>query len=609
MKTALFLLVSMLTCFPAVAAEQGAKTVHALSLTGEPKYEDGFTQVDYANVNAPKGGHVRMAVAPGTFDSLNPYIVKGTSASGMSLVYETLMDSPFDDISAEYGLIADRATVPNDQSWVAFSLNPKARWHDGVPITPEDVVFSFETIIAHGSPRYQFYYRNVVKAEVVGERSVRFTFDQAGNRELPQIMGQLPILPKHFWKDRDFGQPSLDKPLGSGPYRVGEVKPGRSLSMERVTDYWGADLPLRRGQYNFDEISWEYYRDNQIALEALKAGEYDFRMESSSKDWATEYDFPARKRGDFVTEEIAHSRPTGMQGFVFNTRQAVFKDVNVRKALSYAFDFEWTNKTLFYGQYTRTQSYFSNSALASSGLPSEAELALLEPFRDQLPAAVFTEEFQAPATNGDGHNRTNLRKAAMLLRQAGWRIQNGVLVNSDTGAPLKFEILLVSPAFERIVGPMIDNLKILGVQASIRLVDAAQYEARLEAKEYDMIVYSWGQSQSPGNEQRNYWGSETMDAPGSRNFAGISSPVTDELINKIIFAEDRASLVTATHALDRVLLHMHYVIPQHHTRTFRVGYWNRFSRPEIMPAFHHGFPYSWWLDAGKDAQLSGNKEQ
>jgi microcin C transport system substrate-binding protein len=608
MKTAFSLLVSMLICFSAVAAEPGAKTTNALSLTGVPKYGANFQHVDYVNVKAPKGGHVRMAVAPGTFDSLNPYIVQGTAASGMGFVYETLMDSPLDDISAEYALIAKSVTVPDDQSWVEFSLDPRARWHDGVPISAEDVVFSFETIMEHGSPRYQFYYRNVVKAEKTGERTVRFTFDQAGNRELPQIMGQLPVLPKHFWKDRDFGQPSLEKPLGSGPYRVGEVKPGRSLSMERVADYWGTDLPLRRGQFNFDTISWEYYRDSQIALEALKAGEYDFRMESSSKDWATEYGFPARVRGDFIAEEIAHSRPTGMQGFVFNTRQAVFKDRAVREALSQAFDFEWTNKVLFYGQYTRTQSYFSNSALASSGLPSPEELALLEPFRDQLPDEVFTTPFQAPKTDGAGNNRANLRKAAMLLRKAGWVIEDGILVNKASGQPLKFEIMLVSPAFERVVGPMIENLKILGVQATMRLVDAAQYEARLEAKEYDMIVYPWGQSQSPGNEQRNYWGSVTMDEPGSRNFAGINNPVIDVLIDKIIFAPDRAALVTATHALDRVLLHMHYVIPQHHTRTFRVGYWDRFSRPAITPDYHHGFPYTWWIDAAKDKALSGKKE-
>jgi microcin C transport system substrate-binding protein len=608
MKTAFILVLSVMLASSAVAAETGHKTVHALSLTGAPKYGPDFTHVDYANIDAPKGGHVRLGVAPGTFDSLNPYIVKGTAASGMSLLYENLMDSTFDDISAEYALIAESVTVPDDQSWVEFSIDPRARWHDGVAITPEDIVFSFETLMEHGSPRYQFYYRNVVKAEKTGERTVKFTFDQAGNRELPQITGQLPVLPKHYWQNRDFGQPSLEPPLGSGPYKVGNVKPGRSLTMERVKDYWGKDLPTRRGQYNFDKISWEYYRDSKIAIEALKAGEYDFRSETSSKDWATEYSFPAQARGDFIAEEIAHTRPTGMQGFIFNTRKAVFKDRAVREALTYAFDFEWTNKTLFYGQYTRTQSYFSNSELASSGLPSPEELALLEPFRDQLPAAVFTDVYEAPKTDGSGNNRTNLRRAALLLRKAGWTVKDGVLVD-QAGVPLTFEILLVQPAFERVVAPMIDNLKILGVQASIRVVDAAQYEARLDAKDFDMIVYSWMQSLSPGNEQRNYWGSVTMDETGSRNQAGVNHPVVDALIDAIIYAPDRASLVVATQALDRVLLHMHYVIPQHHTRTFRVGYWNRFDRPAVSASYHHGFPITWWIDAEKDAKLRDAKGQ
>jgi len=606
MKTAFSLVLSLLLVSTALAEEVGQKTVHALSLTGEPKYGPDFTHVDYANVDAPKGGHVRLGVAPGTFDSLNPYIVMGTAASGMGLLYETLMDSTFDDISAEYALVADSVTVPDDHSWVEFTIDPRARWHDGVAITPEDIIFSFTTLMEHGSPRYQFYYRNVVKAEKTGDRSVKFTFDQAGNRELPQITGQLPVLPKHYWQDRDFSQPTLDPPLGSGPYKISDVKPGRSLTLERVKDYWGKDLPTRRGQYNFDKISWEYYRDSKIAIEALKAGEYDFRSETSSKDWATEYSFPAQIKGDFITEEIAHTRPTGMQGFVFNTRKAIFKDRAVREALSYAFDFEWTNKTLFYGQYTRTQSFFSNSELASSGLPSPEELALLEPFRDQLPDAVFTEAYEAPKTDGSGNNRMNLRRAAILLREAGWSIKEGVLVNKQ-GVPLTFEILLVQPAFERVVAPLVANLKILGVQASIRVVDSAQYEARLEAKDFDMIVYSWMQSLSPGNEQRNYWGSVTMDQVGSRNQAGIDHPAIDALIDTIIYAPDRASLVTATHALDRILLHMHYVIPQHHTRTFRVGYWDRFGRPAKSASYHHGFPYTWWIDPEKDAKLRDAK--
>jgi microcin C transport system substrate-binding protein len=612
MKTAFSLVLSVLLASTAFAEEipasVGQKTVHAWGLAGEPKYGPDFTNLDYVNVDAPKGGHVRLGIV-GTFDSLNPYIITGSPASGLSLVNETLMDRAWDDLSADYALVAESMTFPDDHSWVEFTLNAKAQWHDGVPITPEDVVYSFDVIMEFGMPRYQFYYRNIVKAEKTGDRTVKFTFDQAGNRELPQIVSELPLLAKHYWEGRDFNKPTLDPPLGNGPYRIVEVKPGRSLTLERVPDYWAADLPLQKGQFNFDLISWEYYRDETVAIEALKSGEYDFRSENSAKAWATEYDFDARKNGDFLAENIAHSRPSPTQGFIFNTRRDIFADRRVRQALAYAFDFEWSNKSLFYGQYMRTDSYFENSELASSGLPSEEELVLLQPFRNQLPDEVFTQIYAPPTTDGSGNNRANLRKAVLLLRQAGWRVNDGVLVNSSTDEPFVFEVLLVQPSFERVVGPFIDNLKVLGIQATIRIVDPAQYEARMESKDFDMISGGWGQSISPGNEQRNYWGSGTKDSPGSRNFAGIDEPPIDALIDKIIYAPDRTSLITATHALDRILLNKHYIIPLYHNRSFRLGYWNRFGRPETMPAFHHGFPYTWWIDPEKDAKLQDAKGQ
>ena len=605
MKHALFAL-TLLGFLPATAMAEApvtVKTVHALSLVGEPEYGPDFTHFDFANPDAPKGGQARMSTV-GAFDSLNPFIIAGVPAGLVgALVYEPLLADSIGEMSAEYALLAESITYPSDFSWVEFTLNEKARWHDGKPVTVEDVIFSFNLLTTKGSPRFIFYYGNVIEAEKTGDRTIKFTFDQAGNRELPLIMGQLPILPKHYWEDRDFERPSLDIPLGSGPYKVVDVKPGRSVTIERVEDYWGKDLPLNVGMHNFDRITLEYFLDQTVALEGFKRNAYDFRSENTAKRWATEYDFPAIKDGRVIQEVMKHERPTGMQAFVFNTRRAKFKDPKVREAIAYAYDFEWTNKTLFYGQYARTESYFSNSELASSGLPSEVELAVLEPFKDQVPEAVFTLPYKAPKSDGSGNNRGNLRTAAMLLRDAGWVAQKGILTHKDSGETLSFEILLVSPDFERIVLPFVDSLKRLGIDASVRVVDVAQYQARVDNFDFDMIVDAIGQSTSPGNEQRDFWGSQTANEPGSRNRIGVNDPVVDALIEKIIFAPDRQSLVTATRALDRVLLHSHYVIPQHHTRDFRLAYWNKFGRPEMMPKVHHGFPHIWWIDPEKEAAL------
>ncbi|MGH6945025.1 MAG: extracellular solute-binding protein, partial [Geminicoccaceae bacterium] len=555
---------------------------------------------DYANPDAPKGGTVTFP-GIGTFDNLNPFILKGTTATGMGLVFDTLTTASLDEPFSEYGLVAKSVEIPEDRSYVIYTLRPEARWQDGTPITVEDVIWTLETLKTKGHPFYRAYYANIVKAEKVGEHRVKMIFDGKMNRELPLIAGQMPVLPKHYYEKVEFDKTTLTPPLGSGPYRVKRVDPGRTIVFERDPDYWGADLPVNRGRNNFDEVRYEYYRDASVALQAFKAGDYDIQVENNSKNWATAYTGPAIDQGLIVREEIPNERGTGMQGFVFNTRRDIFQDPKVRAALAYAFDFEWTNENLFYGQYQRTESYFSNSELASSGLPSEAELKLLEPYRDQLPEEVFTEEYQAPSTKGTDL-RHNLRTALEMLQGAGWEVQGGRLVNKETGRPLIFEILLVSPAFERIVGPFVQNLKRLGIQATMRTVDTAQYQNRIDDFEFDMVVATWGESQSPGNEQRDFWGSKAADTPGSRNLAGIKSEVVDALVDKVIRAPTRAALVTATHALDRVLLWGHYVIPHWHITYDRIAYWNKFSRPKVDAKYGPDL-FTWWVDPVKLATL------
>jgi microcin C transport system substrate-binding protein len=598
------LAVTLALIMPSWAQAQDVAPAHGVAMHGDLKYGPDFEHFDYVNPNAPKGGTVTFA-SIGTFDTLNPFIIKGTSADGLGFLFETLTVQSEDEPFSEYGLLAESIEMPEDRSWVAFTLRPEARWHDGRPVTVEDVIFSFDTLKEKGLPFYRAYYRNVIKAEAAGERRVKFTFEQTTNRELPLILGQLPILPKHYYENVEFEKTTLQPPLGSGPYRIKSLEPGRRIVYERAKDYWGADLPVSRGFYNFDEIRYEYYRDANVALEAFKAGGYDIRVENTSKFWATAYSGPMFEAGWIAKEEIPHELGTGMQGFVFNTRRAMFQDPRVRQALAYAFDFEWTNRTIMYGQYDRTESYFSNTELAAEGLPSEAELELLEPFRDQLPEAVFTEVYQAPSSEGEGGVRQNLRTALGLLREAGWSVEGGRLVNAE-GQPFRFEILLNGPSFERHTLPFIRNLERLGIQATVRAIDPAQYQNRLDEFDFDMVVGTFGQSLSPGNEQREYWGSEAADIPGSRNVIGIKDPVVDQLIDKIIEAPTREDLVTATRALDRVLLWGHYVIPHWHSRTFRVAYWNKFDRPETTPPY--GLPlFSWWVDPVKVAAVEQRK--
>ena len=569
-----------------------AAAQHALTLYDEkPKYPADFTHFDYANPDAPKGGTLREA-GFGSFDSLNPFINKGVAADDVGLIYDTLTAQSLDEPFTVYGLLAERIEKGPNNQWVRFYLRPEARFHDGEPVKAEDVVFTFETLLAKGAPHYRGYYADVEKAVIEGPRQVRFDFKHAGNRELPLILGQLPVLPKHWWADRDFGAGSMEPPLGSGPYRIERVEPGRTIQYARVEDYWGKELPVNRGFYNFNRIRFDYYRDNNVALQAFKAGQFDYWLETSAKNWASAYDVDAVKDGRIIKEEIPNLNPQGMQGFVFNTRKKHLQDPRVREALALLFDFEWTNRQLFNGAYTRTVSYFDNSELAASGLPSEGELKLLEPMRGQIPDEVFEKPFKLPHTNADGKIREQQRRAYELLTEAGWKIENDRMVDAD-GKPVKFEFLLVQADFERVLLPYKRNLAGLGIDLEIRRVDVSQYINRLRSRDYDMIVSGFGQSNSPGNEQREYWHSASADNPGSRNFIGLKDPAIDTLVEKLIAADSREELITRTRALDRVLLWGHYVIPNWHIKTWRVAYWNHLAHPQTTPAYDIGL-MTWW---------------
>jgi microcin C transport system substrate-binding protein len=570
---------------------------------GEPKYGPDFKHFDYVNPDAPKGGQITRAPV-GSFDSFNGFIVKGDA--GVSSSIETLTIGSSDEAFTQYGLIAESIEIPDDRSWVAFTLRPEARWHDGKPITVDDVIFSFNVLTTKGVPLYKLYYHNVAKVEAVGERKVKFTFSGGNNRELPLIIGQLPVLPKHYWEGREFDKPTLEPPLGSGPYKVESFEAGRSITLRRVADYWGEDLPVNVGQSNWDVVRYEYYRDPTVAFEAFKSGRVDLRVEMSSRQWATGYDVPAVKDGRIVMEKIPDETPQNMQGYIYNLRRDIFKDARVREALAYAYDFEWMNKTLSDGQLVRTRSYWQGSELAATGLPTGAELEILEKYRGRIPEEVFTTEYQPPKTDGSGNNRANLRKAAELLKSAGWEIKGGKLTNATSGKIMAFEILLADPQAERSTQPFIQNLQRLGVVAQMRTVDSAQYQNLVNDFDFDMIIAVFPQSLSPGNEQREFWGSAAASQPGSSNLIGIKDPVIDELIDLVIAAADRESLVARTHALDRVLQWGFYVIPQFNVPFYRVAYWNKFSHPAVPPKYALGLE-TWWVDPQKEGALRGKQ--
>ena len=584
-----------------------AVPAHGISMYGELQYSKGFGHFNYVDPEAPKAGTIVLSAVGTTFDTLNPFVLRGVPAAGAALVYDTLTERSLDEPFAEYGSLAETITTPEDRSYVEYQLRDTAKWHDGQPVTVEDVIFSFDILRSKGTPLYRVYWADVDHVEKIADRKVRFVFKGSFNRELPLIVGELPVLPAHWWKDRDFEAPTLEPPLGSGPYKLARVEPGRSVAWERVADWWATDIPVMRGRYNFGQIRYDYYRDSNVAFEAFKAGAFDWQIEQSAQRWATGYDIPAVEKGLLVKEKIERDSGGVMQGFWFNQRREIFKDPLVRQAIGYAFDFEWSNKTLFFDQYTRCDSYFSGSkTLASSGLPKADELALLEPFRDQLPADLFDQPFRLPVTDGSGNIRPQLKKALELLKSAGWEVRDRKMVEVASGKPLAFELLLDGPLFERIAGPFVSNLQRLGIAATIRTVDSAQYQNRVSSFDFDMIAEIIGQSLSPGNEQREYWGSEAANSPGSRNYAGIDDPVVDAMIDRVIHAGTRDELETACRAMDRVLLWGHHLVPHWYASYSRIAYWNKFGRPEQMP-FYGIDIYSWWIEEQRAAQTEQAK--
>jgi microcin C transport system substrate-binding protein len=570
---------------------------------GEPKYGADFQHFDYVNPDAPKGGRITLS-ASGTFDTFNPYNAKGTPGPGTEI--ETLLTASADEPFTKYGLLAESMEWPDDRSWIIFHLRPEARWHDGEPITADDVIFSLEKLREEGRPLYRFYYQSVSAVEKLDPLTVKFTFGDTENRELPLIVGELPILPKHYWEGRDFTAATLEPPLGSGPYKVKSFEPGRFVEMERVKDYWGEDIPVRRGTDNYDTIRYEYFRDRTIAREALKAGQIDYFWENSAKEWATAYEVPVVQAGLLQRQRILDQSSGGMQAFYMNARRPQFSDPLVRRALAYAFDFQWTNKTVYYGQYEQPESYFAPTELAARDLPQGEELEILERYRGRVPEAVFTEPYFAPKTDGSGWPRENLAKAFDLLEQAGWVVRDMKLVNAETGEPFRFEFLYVDPGQERVLLPFFHNLQRLGIEVRPRLVDTSQYINRVRSRDFDMMIFNNAQSLSPGNEQREYWSSDAADRPDSRNIAGVRDPVIDEIIELVIQAPDRDSLVQRTRALDRVLLWHHYVIPQLIAPFDRILYWDKFGRPDVIPLHGVSTDY-WWIDQEKAASLPARR--
>ena len=588
-------------------ATEAASAAHGLSLFGDLKYGPDFAHFEYVDPNAPKGGLLHLATVD-TYSTLNPFTLKGTSAAGAGLPFESLLEGSADEADAVYGLVAQSVALASDRRSVRFVLRPEARWHDGTPITARDVAFSFEILTTEGHPAYANQLAGVDRVETTGDREVTFHLADPDNRKLPLIVGGLSIVSEAYYRDRAFGETTMDPPLGSGAYRIAKVDPGRSVTYERVADYWGDKLPNNVGRYNFETVVYDYYRDRTVLVEALKAGEFDVHEEFTSKVWATQYDIPAVEEGWLIKDVLKDNTPSGVQAFFFNTRLPKFQDRRVREAFAYAFDFEWLNKNQFYGLYDRMASYFENSELAARGLPSEAELALLDPHRGAVPEEVFTKAFVPPATDGSGNNRSNLRAARALLDEAGWVTKERKLVNAKTGEPMTVEFLYFEPTFERIYAAFARSLERLGVGVTLRLVDGAQYEERLKTHDFEITTIRFVFSLSPGAELNSYFASSTVDQVGSFNIAGIDDPVVDALIAEVAAATDRPSLIAATRALDRVLLWGHYMIPQWYKGAHHLVYWNKFDRPALKPRYARGIIDTWWVDREKDDALRAYRE-
>lgn len=571
-----------------------AQAVHALTLYDEPPaYAADFKHFDFVNPNAPKGGTLHLSDFR-TFDSLNPFIARGNPSPHVQYIFDTLGYQSPDEPYTVYGLIAEKMEKAPDNSFVRFYINPKAHFNDGSPVTAKDVAFSFNVLIEKGHPLFRSYYADVAQAVIEDEHTIRFDFKTTTNYELPLILTQIAVLPEHWWQDRDFSRGSLEPPLTSGPYKVLRAEAGRRLVLKRVDDWWAKDLPVTQGMYNFDRIQIDIYRDSNVELEAFKAGQVDFRMEYSAKDWATGYEGSALKRGDILKEQLVNHTPSGMQGYIFNLRDPRFKDPKVRQALGYLFDFEWTNKQLFYSSYKRTDSYFVNSELAATQLPSEAELAILEPLREQIPAQVFTDIYAPPQTDGSGIIRQQRLAAWKLLQEAGYRIENDKMVNAE-GVPLVIEFITFQDSLERVLLPFKRNLAELGIELKLRKVDVSQYLNRMRNRDFEMSSTIWPQTNSPGNEQRDFWHSSTADSPASRNYLGIKDPAIDTLVEGLINAHSRDELITYTHALDRVLLWNHFVIPNYYSDIWRIAHWKRIRHPEKIAQYDYAL-MTWWID-------------
>lgn len=568
---------------------------YAIALHGEPALPANFTHFPYVNADAPKGGRIRFS-STGTFDSMNPFINRGNPPDGIQRIYDTLTTPSQDEAYTRYGLLAERIEHdPSDNSWVIYHLRPQARFSDGQPVRASDVVFTFKTLLSKGSPPIKAYYADVIGVDALDPLTVKFRFRSKNNRELPLTVGETAILPEHYWRHHDFDATNLEPPIGSGPYVIAGINPGRFISYRRNPNYWGANLPVNRGINNFDLISYQYYRDGTVAFEGFKAGQYDIREENKAKTWAKEYNFPAVRSGQVIKIDQKHENPSGMQGVAMNTRRAPLNDVRVRQALALTFDFEWSNRALFYGAYRRTVSYFDNSELAARGMPSAAELALLKPWAKTLPASVFGPAVMPPVSQGDGYNRANLLLAQQQLADAGWHYRNGALRNA-AGEPMHFELLLVQPEMERVIAPMRRNMARLGITLDLRQLDVAQYVERLRQFDYDMTISGVGQSNSPGNEQTGFWGSQAADTPGSQNLTGIKLAAIDALNTGIIHARSREELITHVRALDRILRAEWLMIPQFHISTYRIAAWNHFGRPANPPRYGNNLDAWWWQD-------------
>ncbi|MEM7444962.1 MAG: extracellular solute-binding protein [Pseudomonadota bacterium] len=590
-------LILSLAATNATAQVAGGVVSHGIAMQGAPKYGPDFEHLDYANPNAPVGGELRQAVL-GAFDSLNPFIVLGRTASGVRpYIFPQLMARSWDEPFSLYGYVAETIEVPEDRSWAIFQLNPDAQWHDGTPIMVDDVIFTIETLREQGLPGFRRAYAQIANVAQISEHGVRFDFVEGTDRETVMLIGLMPIISEAYYTENTFDEISLNPPLGAGPYRIGNIDPGRTITYERVDDWWAADLPVMRGQYNFDTLRFDYYRDGAIALEAFLAGEYNLRREFSAENWATGYqNFAAAEDGRATLATLPQGRPSGMRALVFNTRREIFADPLVRAALIEMFDFEWVNRNLLFGQYERITGLFTNSFLAPEGLPTPAELALLGPYRDALPESVFGEPYQPPQTDGSGNIRTNLRTATALLTEAGWEVSNGVLVNSETGEPFQFEILLRNASDERIALAFADNLRRLGIQVDIRTVDSAQYTERTETYDYDMILHYWITSLSPGAEQYLYWGSENREIEGTRNYAGVAVPAVDAMVTSLQNARTRAELTAAARSLDRVLMAGNYFVPLYYLDVDYWAWWGGFERVANFDPIYGSVLEAWWLE-------------